>query len=115
MSRIESLMEERTAKRMAVASSRARAALDALKKAGISAWVIGSLARRNFRVHSDVDFLVDCDRNSEHVAFRLIEREMGDFPFHFVSASDLDDATRCNMAKEAADASGICAYAHTTV
>lgn len=107
MSRIEALMAERTAARAATASTRALAALSALKGAGVSGWVIGSLARGEFRLHSDVDFLVDCDRRSKHAAFRIIEGEMGDVPFHFISARDLNETTRRQLMKEAADATSI--------
>lgn len=107
VSRIEALMAERTVARAAVASARALATLNALQDAGVSGWVIGSLARGEFRLHSDVDFLVDCDRRSKHAAFRIIEGQMGDLPFHFISARDLDETTRRRLMKEAADATSI--------
>ena len=78
-SRIESLMEERKTQRLALASERALAALSSLEKAGLSAWIVGSLARGTFSVHSDVDFLVDCSAETEGAAFRILESEMRDF------------------------------------
>lgn len=111
-SRIEALMTERKGHRLALASARAVAALAALENAGISAWVVGSLARRTFGFHSDVDFLVDCSPGEKHAAFRIIEAEMKDFPFHFTASADLDEATRYVMMEEAAGASSIRPYAH---
>ena len=103
VSRIEALMAERTAVRAAVASTRALAALNALQDGGVSGWVIGSLARGEFRLHADVAFLVDCERRLEHTAFRIIESKMGDIPFDFIQARDLSDPTRRQLMDEAAD------------
>ncbi|MBX9826543.1 MAG: hypothetical protein K2Y27_16330 [Xanthobacteraceae bacterium] len=113
MSRIEVLMAERMEERLAVASARTLATLDALENSGFKAWVVGSLAKQTFAIHSDVDFLVDCDRVSKHAAFRIVEDEMGDFPFHFVCAQELDEVTRRDMMGEAASASSIRAHTHT--
>jgi predicted nucleotidyltransferase len=111
-SRIESLMKERRDERLALASTRAFAALTSLEKAGFSAWIVGSLARDTFSVHSDVDFLVDCSPETESTAFRVLESEMRDFPFHFIPSSDLDEMKKAMMMKEAVGASSIRAYAH---
>jgi predicted nucleotidyltransferase len=71
--------------------------LTALESDGLSAWVVGSLARRTFSIHSDVDFLVECDPNTERAAIRILEDEMRDFPFHFVSARELDEARKATI------------------
>jgi predicted nucleotidyltransferase len=105
-------MEERKDRRLAVASTRALAALTSLERAGLPAWVVGSLARRTFAVHSDVDFLVDCAPETESTAFRILESEMRDFPFHFIPSSDLNEIDKATMMKEAVGASSIRAYAH---
>jgi predicted nucleotidyltransferase len=105
-------MKERKDQRLALASARASAALMRLEKAGFSAWVVGSLARRTFAIHSDVDFLVDCSPETEDVAFRILEQEMRDFPFHFIPSSDLDEAKKAMMMKEAVGASSIRAHAY---
>ncbi|WP_298257225.1 nucleotidyltransferase domain-containing protein [Bradyrhizobium sp.] len=105
-------MKERRDQRLAIASTRALAALSSLEKAGLSAWIVGSLSRGTFSVHSDVDFLVDCDPASESTAFRILESEMRDFPFHFILRSDLDETKKIMMMKDAIGASGIRAYAH---
>jgi predicted nucleotidyltransferase len=41
------------------AAKLARAALASLRESNIDAWVIGSLARGEFRQHSDIDVLID--------------------------------------------------------
>ncbi len=112
-SKIEALMAKRAGDRLAEASSRALAGLDALADAGFRAWVFGSLAAGRFRTHSDVNFLVECDRGSKHEAFRILEQKMRGFPFHFFAASELDEQTRRELMRGAADASGIRAYAHS--
>jgi predicted nucleotidyltransferase len=106
-SRIEALIVERKDRRLALASTRALAALAALEKAGLSAWVVGSLARGTFAIHSDVDFLVDCAPEAESGAFRILEREMRGFPFSFIPSHDLDETTRAAMMKDAVGASAI--------
>jgi predicted nucleotidyltransferase len=111
-SRIERLMQERRAERLAIASRRAFAALARLEQAGLSAWIVGSLARGTFAIHSDVDFLVDCGPETEDVAFRILEQEMRDFPFHFIPSSDLNQSKEAIMMKEAIGASSIRAHAH---
>jgi predicted nucleotidyltransferase len=112
VSRIESLIKEPKDERLALASTRALAALASLEKAGLSAWIVGSLARGTFSVHSDVDFLVDCSPEAESAAFRILESEMRDFPFHFIPSSDLDEMKKTMMMKEAVGASSIRAHAH---
>lgn len=111
-SRIDILMTERRNERLSLASRRAVASLDALERAGFPAWVVGSLAKGTFAVHSDVDFLVDCDPATEMTAFRILEHSMRDFPFNFIPTSDLDDTKRKAIMKEAVDASRIRSYAH---
>jgi predicted nucleotidyltransferase len=58
VSRIESVISERTERRRATAVARVDPLLRALRLDGFDVVVIGSLARREFKSHSDVDFLV---------------------------------------------------------
>ena len=58
VSRIDSLIGERTDRRRATAIARLSPLLRDLRSAGFDLVVIGSLARREFKSHSDVDFLV---------------------------------------------------------
>jgi predicted nucleotidyltransferase len=72
------------AAREAKARARADMALAALEKAGISAWIVGSLARGNFGLHSDVDFVVDGDQDTFWASISIIEEAMGSFPFDII-------------------------------
>lgn len=55
---IDSIINARTERRRAMAIARVEPLLHELRRDGIEVAVIGSLARREFRSHSDVDFLV---------------------------------------------------------
>jgi predicted nucleotidyltransferase len=93
--------------RKRLALRRAAAALLALRDAGVRGWVIGSLAKGRFNRSSDVDIVVDCETAREHEAFRLVEKAMGDFPFHLVPFRRLRDDAKPFMMEGALDASGI--------
>jgi len=58
VSLIDSIIGERTERRRATAVARVDPLLRDLHLGGINVVVIGSLARREFKSHSDVDFLV---------------------------------------------------------
>jgi predicted nucleotidyltransferase len=58
VSRIDSLIGERTERRRATATARLDPLLRELRSSGFDLAVIGSLARREFKSHSDVDLLV---------------------------------------------------------
>jgi predicted nucleotidyltransferase len=58
VSRIDSVIGERTERRRATAVARVEPLLRGLRSDGFDLVVIGSLARREFKSHSDVDFLV---------------------------------------------------------
>jgi predicted nucleotidyltransferase len=58
VSRIDSVIGERTDRRRATAVARVDPLLHDLHLDGVDIVVIGSLARREFKSHSDVDFLV---------------------------------------------------------
>ena len=58
VSLIDSIIGERTERRRATAVARVDPLLRDLRRGGINVVVIGSLARREFKSHSDVDFLV---------------------------------------------------------
>jgi predicted nucleotidyltransferase len=77
----EALYTRRSAERRATAAARARDALQALAALGVEAGVIGSLARREMRPHSDVDFLIiDEGKLGWNEITRVVERCMGDLP-----------------------------------
>ncbi|NEW97161.1 nucleotidyltransferase domain-containing protein [Rhodopseudomonas sp. BR0G17] len=75
------------------------------------AWVVGSLAKGGFGLHSDVDILVECEADVEPRLFKVVESEMKDFPFHFIPTGSLDAETRSHFMREAVDASGLRARA----
>jgi predicted nucleotidyltransferase len=58
VSRIDSVISERTERRRATAAARVDPLLRGLRSEGFDLVVIGSFARREFKSHSDVDFLV---------------------------------------------------------
>jgi len=88
-----------------IAEAKAEAALHALESLGLKAWVIGSLAKGRFCLHSDVDFVVDCDKACEYDAFIAIEKAMGDFPFDMVPFRRLRDDAIPYMMEGAINAS----------
>lgn len=58
VSRIDSVIGERAERRLAATVARVNPLLRDLRSDGFDLMVIGSLARREFKSHSDVDFLV---------------------------------------------------------
>ena len=58
ISRIDRVIGERTERRRATAVARVEPLLRGLRSDGFDVAVIGSLARREFKPHSDVDLLV---------------------------------------------------------
>ena len=61
VSLIGRVIGERTARRRATAVARVDPLLSGLRRDGIDVVVVGSLARKQFGCHSDVDFLVRGD------------------------------------------------------
>jgi predicted nucleotidyltransferase len=57
--RLERLFEARANERRKIATALARATLGALRSRGITARVLGSLAKNAFRAESDVDYLIE--------------------------------------------------------
>jgi predicted nucleotidyltransferase len=58
VSPIDRVIDERTAHRRATAIARVDPLLRGLRRGGIDIVIVGSLARKRFGPHSDVDFLV---------------------------------------------------------
>ena len=82
---------ETLAQRRSRAVRKAIAALRALRELGIQdAWLVGSLARGEFRERSDLDFLVDCDGELAHAAWRAIEDAVAGFDFDFIRKRHLE-------------------------
>jgi hypothetical protein len=95
----------RAKEREAVALPLAAAVLRGIEAKGFEAWVVGSLAKKSFTVHSDVDFVVDCPKAREHDVFMSVASTMGDFPFDLVFCRWIDDDVRPFMMEAATNAS----------
>lgn len=89
--RLGQVLRARGEARRQIALRLSRGALRTLRKAGVSACIVGSLARNRFRVDSDVDFLIE-DRGgmTESRITDLIEASMDGFPFDVVYAERAD-------------------------
>jgi predicted nucleotidyltransferase len=110
-SRIEALVQERTAKRRATAVERAGRLLDTLAENGIDAVVIGSLATGRFRSHSDLDILVRGQLDPAARAFveRSTAAAMRDtgIPYDLIFGGDLTPRQSDELAHDHLDASGL--------
>ena len=89
--RLGRLLRARGEERKRTALRLATATLRKLSKAGVSASVVGSLAKGKFRAGSDVDYLIE-DRGglAESRIAGLIEASMEGFPFDVVFAERAD-------------------------
>jgi transcriptional regulator with XRE-family HTH domain len=101
-SRLERLLAGRAAQRRRKALALAARTLGALRAAGVSASIVGSLAKGRYRAGSDADFLVE-DRGplSESRIVTIAERTMAGFPFAIIFAGRADAALLEMMRKEA--------------
>jgi predicted nucleotidyltransferase len=106
-SRFDALMQGRRERRLADALAGAEEVLARLTEAGFDAAVVGSLARRAFRAHSDVDVLVRGDLGTSRrleaetiVAERVHGRSIG---FDLVFANDFAEDLRRALDIEARD------------
>lgn len=86
-SAIARLMRSRALARLEIAQPRAEAALEKLRERGVTARIVGSLARGAFRETSDVDLLIDDRGGLDEAALEeIVRREMRDFPFDLIYA-----------------------------
>lgn len=101
-SRIGRLFRARGEARRREALRLAEAALRKLRRAGIAARVVGSLAKGAFRTDSDVDFLIESRGGlPESRIGDLIESAMRGFPFDVVFAERADPVLLKLMREEA--------------
>lgn len=96
---------QRALEREDIARRKAVTALHSVEQLGGRAWVVGSLADGTFTVESDVDFLVDCDREREHDVFLALEEHMGDFPFDLVFCRWVEEDVLATLMENARNAS----------
>ena len=100
--RLVRLLRARGETRKHTAVRLAAATLRRLRKAGVSACIVGSLARNQFRTDSDVDYLVENGGGlRESRITGLIEASMDGFPFDVVYAERLDPELLALMRAEA--------------
>ncbi len=93
MTRWEAIIAERTEARRQVAEAVSRRVIAALRDSAIEVRVFGSLARGDFRDHSDVDFLVSgsVDHNVRATVETTVSRELRDteLPYDIIYLDDL--------------------------
>lgn len=100
-SRLARLFATRAAERRRRALGLAQRTIRALQRAGVTARVIGSLAKGKFRADSDVDFLVE-ERGGlpESRILGVVERSMAGFPFDVTFAERTDPRLLAIMLEE---------------
>lgn len=103
MARIDDIIRARDVKREAEAAVAARAALRALKQVGISAHLVGSLARGDFRQHSDIDILIDAPPERRSAALRTCLGALRGFPSSILFKDDLTPDALSHFMREAVD------------
>jgi DNA-binding XRE family transcriptional regulator/predicted nucleotidyltransferase len=100
--RIAGLLRDRAEARRRFATRLAESTLRKLRKAGVAARVVGSLAKGTFHARSDVDFLVEKRGPlSESDIASIIESSMTGFPFDVVFADRVDPTLLELMLREA--------------
>jgi predicted nucleotidyltransferase len=104
---IDLSLARRGASHFEIAELRALHTLQKLDKAGIGAWLTGSLARGKFAAFSDVDFLIEGNRSDWSRAVTIIEENMGDIPVDVISRVFVSDKEYKFFRNGALDASGL--------
>jgi predicted nucleotidyltransferase len=90
ISRLDRLLDGRASEKLLLVTPQVDLALWQLRKAGVQGDVVGSMARGEFRSHSDVDFLVSEKGSlSEVEVFNLIAENVKAIPFDIVFAEQL--------------------------
>lgn len=89
-----------------LAITRARAAVSALARVGVSARVTGSLARGRFGIHSDIDFLVtSCPRSLKYAIEGIVEDALEGVPFEVIYLDEIPAWKVARFMEGAVDAS----------
>jgi predicted nucleotidyltransferase len=108
MPTLDEILEARTKARTERARSGALRALQALERLGVEARLIGSLARGEHRLHSDVDILiVRCPDELRYRIEGIVEDELGGLPFDVVYLDEVAPAKRPKLQHEAVGASDL--------
>ena len=108
MPTLDDILAARTKARTEQARKSAVRALQALERVGVEARLIGSLARGDHRLHSDVDILiVRCPDELRYRIESIVEDELGGLPFDVVYLDEVAPANRPKLQREALVASDI--------
>ncbi len=93
MNRMHALTARRRDARHARAAAAVRHILDKARTMGIEIKVVGSLARGDFRLHSDIDLLVcgPADRERRGIVERLVAENLrsAEIPYDLIFEDDL--------------------------
>lgn len=93
MSRLANIQHDRTERRRCLALQSSQLVLENARACGLAIDVIGSLAREDFGLHSDVDFFVhgETDPARRLLVERLVAKAFGgtEIPYDIVYESDL--------------------------
>jgi predicted nucleotidyltransferase len=84
LSPVERIWKRRAEERRALAIERTLATFDAMRNAGLSVKVTGSLVRGDFGASSDVDLLVEGQWSDVVKAHKIAEQQMLGFPFDVI-------------------------------
>lgn len=100
---IQEIIRRRDVIRQAEAAPLASAALWALREAGISAWLVGSISRGDFRQHSDIDILIDAPSERRSQAIRLCLNALQGFPSSLIFKGDVPEHALFHFNAEASN------------
>jgi predicted nucleotidyltransferase len=86
-SRLDRLLDSRAYEKLATVGPQVECILKKLRGAGAHVEIVGSLARGDFKIHSNVDFLIsDKGSLSEVDVFNIASDHLKDAPFDLVFA-----------------------------
>lgn len=101
-SRLDRLLDARACKKLATVGPQVECVLKQLRGAGVHVEIVGSLARGDFKVHSDVDFLIsDMGNLSELDIFNITSNHLKDAPFGLVFSDKVNPISLALMRKDA--------------
>lgn len=93
MNKMSQLTGKRTAERLKAAHDITSEIIEAARLQGVELQVVGSLAKNDFRLHSDIDILVRGDSSPETRAFveRLVADKLRstDIPYDLIYECDI--------------------------
>ena len=93
-SALDRILDQRAAKLLETVNPQVGRTLNELTRSGVDVEIVGSMARGDFKNHSDVDFLVsDKGEFSETDVFNIISDHMHGAPFDVIFAETLRQTT----------------------